>query len=420
MARFSFNKREIFAVAMLLFAAFVVRLMLFPLPGFGGDLLAYMDWFKSAANGGIRPFYTNVPTCDYPPFNVYIFWVGGSLVNATSAFGVSVINIVKLIPNIFDIATAALIYLFLRKQLSFRLSLVGTALYAFNPAVIYNAAVWGQFDAVYTFFLVLSLMLALKSKPKLSAVVFAIAILTKPQAIALAPLIIYLIYRKSGLKQLALSSAGFVASVFLVILPFEWSNPVTFLTNAYFGAYNHYEVTSVNAFNVWALFGVWAPENGLYPVGWALFGILAALTLFVLHKRFKTGDWLVVFSAFLLFFAFFMLPTRIHERYLFPAISMLSLMFVSVKYSRPLYVALTGTFLVNQAYILILSNQGIFLGFNNVNLAGDPILLAVSSINIIMLFYATALMLAALKGKGGFNQNKEQNTKNNSSKKGNL
>ena len=57
-------------------------------------------------------------------------------------------------------------------------------------------------------------MLALKSKPKLSAVVFAIAILTKPQGIALAPLLIYLIFRKNGIKNLLISVGAFAATVF--------------------------------------------------------------------------------------------------------------------------------------------------------------------------------------------------------------
>ena len=45
-----------------------------------------------------------------------------------------------------------------------------------------------------------------------------------------------------------------VATVFVVILPFEWSNPVTFLSKIYFGAYSTYPVTTFNAFNIW---GFW-------------------------------------------------------------------------------------------------------------------------------------------------------------------
>ena len=114
------------------------------------------------------------------------FTFSGHSAPLAKAVGISTTNIVKLVPNLFDLGTAALIYVFVRKQASFKSALLATALYAFNPAVIYNAAVWGQYDAIYTFFLILSLMLALKSRPKLAAAAFALGLLTKPQGIVLA------------------------------------------------------------------------------------------------------------------------------------------------------------------------------------------------------------------------------------------
>ena len=174
----------------------------------------------------------------------------------------------------------------------------------------------------------------LKSKPELSSVAFAIALLSKPQGIAMLPLIAFLIYKKGGLKKLLFSALAFSATVFLVILPFEWpdGNPVTFLTKIYFGAYGTYAFTSLNAFNLWGLYGLWMPDGSLNIVGWILFGAFVVFVLYFLNKRFKVStDFLVVFAAFMLLFAFFMLPTRIHERYLFPAISMLALMFPFIK-----------------------------------------------------------------------------------------
>jgi Gpi18-like mannosyltransferase len=230
-------------------------------------------------------------------------------------------------------------------------------------------------------------MLALRSKPKLSAALFALAILTKPEGIALAPLLIYLIFRKNGPKNLLLSVAAFAATVFVVILPFEWSNPVTFLSKIYFGAYSGYQYTSINAFNLWGMFGLWQPDGNLFILGWALFGAFAVFTVYVLHKRFNvSGEWLAVFCAFMLFFAFFMLPTRIHERYLFPAISMLALMVPFIKKARLLYVVLTGTLLVNQAYVLYYLNLGAFIP------SGDLVVLSVSVINLVMFLYGSVLL----------------------------
>jgi Gpi18-like mannosyltransferase len=391
-------KRETIILAVLLLVSFLVRVLLFPLQGYPIDTGDFISWFGTAAAHGIRPFYI-VTWSDYPPFNVYIFWFFGSLANAVSTYGINADNIVKLAPNLFDLGTALLIYIFVRKQSTFKLALAATALYTFNPAVIYNAAVWGQFDAIYTFFLILSLMLALKSKPKLSAAALAIGLLTKPQGIALAPLIAFLIYKKNGLKQMLVSVLVFAGTVFLVIAPFDWGgSPVTFLSNIYFGAYRGYAYTSINAFNIWGLYGLWVPDGNLFIVGWALFGAFAAFTLYFLHKRFNASDeFLAIFAAFMLFFAFFMLPTRIHERYLFPAISVLALMFPFLKKARPLYAVLTATLLINQAYVLYWLNA--YYPNAGPNLTGDPVVLAVSVINLLMFLYASILMWDELKGR---------------------
>jgi Gpi18-like mannosyltransferase len=365
---------------------------LFPLKGYTIDTDDFLSWFNTAATHGIRPFYKDTGWTDYPPLNAYIFWFFGSIANLVSKYGVSPENIVKLAPNLFDIGTAALIYVFVRKQASFKLAVAATALYAFNPATIYDAAVWGQYDAIYTFFLVLSLMLALRSKPKLSAGTFALGILAKPQGIALAPLVAFLIYKKNGLKQMLISVLAFAATVFLVILPFEWGgSPITFLTNIYFGAYKEYAYTSINAFNLWGLIsGMWVHDGYLNIVGWALFGAFAVFTLYCLNKRFNAStEFLAVFAAFMLLFGFFMLPTRIHERYLFPAISVLALMFPFVKRARTFYVVLTATLFINEAYVLYWLNR---VYPSAPNLTGDPVVLAVSAINLLMLLYASVVM----------------------------
>ncbi|NLD66037.1 MAG: hypothetical protein GX648_05630, partial [Crenarchaeota archaeon] len=141
-------------------------------------------------------------------------------------------------------------------------------------------------------------------------------------------------------------------------------------------------------------FGLWIPDGGLNIIGWALFGTAAAFTMYFLHRRFKfSGQILAVFAAFMLFFSFFMLPTRIHERYLFPAISMLALMFPFIKRTRLIFAGLTCTLLVNQAYVLAYLNSGTFIA------QGDPVVLVVSAFNLIMFMYASLLMWSEIKGK---------------------
>ena len=376
----------------------MVRFAFFSNQGYAAvDTRDFMAWFQTAADYGPRTFYTRT-WCDYPPFNIYFFWVFGLLAKGLSLFGTSLFTYVMKLPsNLFDMATAFLIFAFVRKRLDFKMALLATALYAFNPAVIFNAAVWGQFDAIYTFFLVLSLMLALDSKPELSAVTFTLGILTKPQGIALAPLIAFLILKKYRLqwRRLLTSLIAVTATVFVVIIPFEWSNPVTFLANIYFGAYGGYAYTSVNAFNLWAIGGLWILETPvLFAIGWILFGALAAFVLYVLYKRFgASGELLVLFSAFILFFGFFMLPTRIHERYLFPALSILALMFPFLKKTRLIYGVLSATCFVNQAYVLYFLNNNQFIQ------SGDLVALTVTLINLGIFMYVLILMWDELKGR---------------------
>jgi dolichyl-phosphate-mannose-protein mannosyltransferase len=158
--KFFSGKRELLIVAVLLFLAFLVRFMFFSDQGYKAiDTNDFMSWFQTAADYGPRVFYERT-WCDYPPFNVYFFWMFGLLTKSLSLFGSNLFTyIMKLPPNLFDMATAFIIFIFVRKRLNFKLALLSTALYAFNPAVIYNAAIWGQFDAIYTFFLIFSLFL---------------------------------------------------------------------------------------------------------------------------------------------------------------------------------------------------------------------------------------------------------------------
>jgi Gpi18-like mannosyltransferase len=401
-----FGKREFTILGALLFLAFLVRFLFFSNQGYQQvDTQDFMIWFQRAANIGPRVFYNDNYWCDYPPFNIYFFWVFGLIAKNLSLFGSTFFTyVMKLPPNLFDMGTAFLIFAFVRKRAAFKIAVLATALYAFNPAVIFNAAVWGQFDAIYTFFLVLSLYLVFCSKPKFAVVAFMLGVLTKPQSIALAPLFIFLLYKKYDWKGLFISVLVAVVTIFVVILPFEWSNPVSFLAKIYFGAYQGYGYTTVNAFNVWAFGGMWQVDTQIsFIVGWAMFLALAGFTLYFVNKRFKASNELtVIFAAFVLFFGFFMLPTRIHERYLFPAIAVLALMIPFLKKIRPLYVVLTLTCLANQAYVLSFLTAGQFIQ------AGDLVMLVVSLINLIAFIYVLMLMVLELRGKRWLSPNNIQ------------
>jgi len=375
-------------------SSLVIRIILSPVQGYSVDQSTFATWFHTAAEYGPRDFYDATSWCDYPPFNVYIFWVFGTLARHLSLFGKSsLIYILKLPPNLFDVGTAVVIFVFFRRKMDFEPSLLAVSLYAFNPATIFNASIWGQFDAVYTFFLILSLVLILNSKMELSAIAFTVGILSKPQSIALAPLLAFIIAMEKGLKGLVTSGFASASTAMILIAPFKWSNPIGFLVDIYKEGYGGYQYTSINAFNFWALHGFWKSDDSkllftdLFSVGWILYGALTIFSLYHLYKRIEDRrDIRVLLTAFVLLFGFFMLPTRIHERYLFPVFSVLALTMPFFRYTKPIYGVLSLTYLANQAYVLS------FLNRSETIPSWDPVVLTATLINIIAFFFSLTFL----------------------------
>jgi hypothetical protein len=93
------------------------------------------------------------------------------------------------------------------------------AAYALNFAVIYNTAFWGQGDAVWVVLLAASLLLSARGHAVAGAAAGALAGLTKPQALAFAPLVAVLLARR-GWRTLAGAALAAAATALAVLLPF--------------------------------------------------------------------------------------------------------------------------------------------------------------------------------------------------------
>jgi len=349
-------------LAILLAFSLALRFLLFPLPGYKIDQANFRAWFLVAAEKGPAGFYAPPNWSDYPPFNVHIFWAFGHLARLLGPE--SLPWILKLPQNLFDMGIALLLFLFLRRRFGPWLGLLGAALYAFNPATIYDLAVWGQMDSVHTLFMVASLMALLARRWELSAGCLALALLTKPQSVAILPVVAYGVLREGGWRR-ALTSAGLGALVILlVLLPFQERNPLAFLLERTLGGYGVYAYNSINAYNLWAVMGFWKPDTApllglsLQVWGFLAFSLLVLYVLWQLHRRYEEGS--VLFAASLLAFGLFMLLTRMHERYIFPTLALLA-MALFMPRARWLYLGLTATLLANLVYILPLLNADAFV-----------------------------------------------------------
>ncbi len=386
------RRDELLKISLILLASFIVRALLFPAEGYYIDINTFTAWYRAAAEG-LSTFYDRIWS-DYPPFSIYIFWIFGKIANYFSLFDTGYfVYLLKLPSNLFDLGISLLIFSFLRKKIGFNHAALIMAIYAFNPGIIYNLAIWGQMGSVYTFFMVASIIFLIYEKPELSASALTVAMLTKPQSVAILPVIGLFIIKKYDVKRVITSLAASAASVFLIILPFRWDNPLEFLINIYSTGYEYYAFNSVSAYNIWAFAGFWKPDSlkllflSCHIWGIILFGVLVLFVLYHLNLNLnkKYGIESLIFSSFLLSFGFFMLMTRMHERYVFPLFAILALIMNHEKI-KTIYGILTATYLFNLAYVLSFLNKDNFIPDNDISLIIIP------SINLAILAYSIHIM----------------------------
>lgn len=322
--------REYKKIPLLLKISFVVivliRVVLFFQPSFQIDMTAWQAWAARLVQLGPMNFYDKNVWTNYTPGYLFFLWILGLLFNGIfhiPFFSSAFIYVIKLTTTVFDIASAVLIYRLLKENNKFWPSL-GFILYLGNPAIIFNTSVWGQIDGILTFFILLSLYLVTKkNKPVLSSLFFAEAFLIKPQTIAFLPLYTLIIFQRFKKNLIKI-----VAAVFLIFISYSL---LFFPKNIFFGLLNlvvqmanDYKMTSLYAFNTWAIWGWWQNDSIKFMgISYAFLGFfiyalfLTLIFVPVLIKQTKDKFYLY-FSYALSAMAFYLFPTRVHERYLLP------------------------------------------------------------------------------------------------------
>ena len=98
-------------------------------------------------------------------------------------------------------------------------------IYLVNPGVYINSSIWGQFDSIPATMLIGVIALFEYKKHNLAALLFLIAVLTKPQSGLLLPVVLYLYFKdirmdlKSFLRLLTGLLSGLVL-YYAIVLPF--------------------------------------------------------------------------------------------------------------------------------------------------------------------------------------------------------
>jgi dolichyl-phosphate-mannose--protein O-mannosyl transferase len=372
---------SVLRLALLLALGFIVRLLFMGNEGFKNDVSSFEAWTLTLISHPFSQFYSSTSFADYPPGYFYILAAVGHLYNAIAPHGnYDVLKyLVKLPAVLMDLVDGALLYAIVRRFAGERWAFIAAAIFVLNPAVIFISAAWGQVDSISSGLALLAVYLLLRSDEHdgafpwpivLAWIVLSYSLLIKPQAAVLIPLLIVFAFvspeRRSA--RLLATGAGILGAIllaFALTVPFHpTANPADafgWLYQKYSFGKNVYAYNSVNAFNLWSiLHPFWQPDSAqIGPWPQYFWGILlvAAATVLVLvrYAQARTRQSLIE-AAGLLTLAFFMLSTRMHERYIYDGMifTMAAIPFARRYLSASLI--FSGTLFVNLFYSLLYLN----------------------------------------------------------------
>ena len=236
--------RRFDALFLALIVAFGVRFGLSWNPGYGFDIGVYQGWARSAVELGLAESYTQqvggnmLP--DYPPFSITMLAGFGHVYKFL--FGVFDLDTMSYrmyikLPAIFaDVLICGLLYLIIKKWKGKRAGLTGAWIYALNPAAIYDSALWGQTDSIYSMLLLGALAAWIYEKRDLTAVLLALSILTKLQSIVLFPLFAYIVLTSTDRRSFLRFCVTGMITTLIVLIPYALGNVLEEVVSVYTGS----------------------------------------------------------------------------------------------------------------------------------------------------------------------------------------
>ncbi len=266
----------------LLAAAFAARVLVAVLvPGYGVDIGCFSSWANTMVEVGPANFYNAAGFCDYPPGYLLVLGLFGQI---GKLLGTGVTTLLVKMPSILcDIAAAAVLYTYGRKRVSERAAFTVAALYALNPLTFITGAAWGQSDSVMALCILLVVVLAIERKWAWTLPVYMLAVLMKPQALMFGPLgllalIVEWIRNRDRMlvRQTLIGLAGAAVVALAVVVPFSvYQTEPGWLISLYTGTMSYYASATVNACNLYFLFGQnWVSVEESAPVLIRLLGMV--------------------------------------------------------------------------------------------------------------------------------------------------
>ncbi len=272
----------------------------------------FIPWYRHIRDAGLavalRENFTN-----YTPIFSYLLAVTTLLDSI-----IPKVMAIKLIPITADLISTFFIYKIVRLKFPKGIKpYFAASLFFILPTVFINSAHWGQVDALYTMFIIISLFFFLKDKSFLGMLAYALSFSIKFQAIFFVPFLVVLLLKKKILWwQFFLIPAVYVLTCLpVVLLGRSWQS----VLSIYLGQAGSHEWLSANAPNLYIFI-----SDNFYRIGLIIGLVFASCSLATwiiftfLDKREFTKEKLVLLALISVSITPFVLP-KMHERYFYPA-----------------------------------------------------------------------------------------------------
>ena len=333
--------KETTLIPLLILVALLLRIGLSHHGGFGGDMNLNRYWAYNATELGLVQSYTQkidpgIMLPNYPPLSMMIFSAVGHVHKSFFSHGKDLelpsFYIIKVPGILADLFVIIALFLLILPMGGKRSAFMIATVYAFHPAILHNSSIWGQTDAIFTLFMCITILCIRRERWVLTGIAYAIALMLKMQALILFPIVFIAIL--PYLRRWLLVTLGGIAVAIPVFIPFANQNALDIIYNIYSGSVGYYTNLSSNAYNLWVMLytrdtGKASTDAIFYLFTYRSFGILlwAAIIATVLNKwyfaihddiRSKGKNGMLLLSAAIIAYAFFVFNAEMHERYLFP------------------------------------------------------------------------------------------------------
>jgi len=332
-----------------------------------------IPWYTFARDQGIGALAE--PFTNYTPFYSYLLlmaapfdWLGQPL------------SLVKIISAIFELGCAivAAQIVWRTTKVPLRTSLAFSAVWL-APTVIFNGALWGQADSIWTFFTLVSVALFMRDRN--GVLPFAMAFSVKAQGAFLGPFVLGMILR----RRMHLAWLAAVPGVYVVLaLPvIVAGRSLVSVLGVYLDQANTFHRLFISAANMW-IFAAGMP----YAIGVAVGVVLAAasgfaLSIFIAQSRRTGPEFILLVASVSLMLMPYLLP-KMHERYFYG----FELASIALTCINPRYLPFAVIAQVDGVLSYLAFDRGIVMG-----------LLPAALCNTILVFY---LVLDLRQGEQGF------------------